>query len=482
MRNIIILFCIFLSGLFKAYCQKEVRTFMPKDLPSNGLSFAGSNDSYCLFYNVWDQNHKFIFMNDAGLLKENDVRIPAGFEWDWLENDSAFVLLFYDFQKNSPFRYYYVYVNKQTGIASASIVSSMNVDHSQAFFAFAKSDSSFYALSVWEKTNKMEIYTLVPGKPAIQKTFYADTILNSKLLTRNTVLNFSPHDYNSLYKSSSWGKVYSEKNTIILSFDESDKEHSTLFYTIPLDKDSIHYRWFSDEINPGMMSNSFFLNDRLYRFSVANQVITLSEYNTISGELIKKYQNHVGDSLEIIKSPFTIWEPKNYWTGKDSTAYTVNRSLRYLLGMPSIYATDGDSAITLYLGTYKENVGESVNGGALAGALLGGLVGAAIGYMIVPTTSNGTALIDPKTYADHYNNYIPGPGTSSFFKTTLTSAGILRERMVNKTDLEKAQLFEEELNKNSGKKISARWVTHSGKDYKAVYIDKKGTIHIVSFD
>lgn len=185
----------------------------------------------------------------------------------------------------------------------------------QYFIATFQKNNIFYILSKDSAEQTLTLYRFkndtVEEKPLDFSTFTFQN-KNTQFLTFNQFIRDYPiekievGDYNPLSRSIKKSKVYMLDNRLILTFDQNPAK--TQIFEVNLETYEIKEKNFPQPVSekPKKLSNSFFLDNKVYQINTNQEelIIDIKNYNT--GETIKNVKISKNDTIKFKNSPLLL--------------------------------------------------------------------------------------------------------------------------------------------------------------------------------
>ncbi|MCD0469291.1 hypothetical protein [Flavobacterium sp. JAS] len=175
---------------------------------------------------------------------------------------------------------------------------------------------------------------------------------NTQFLTFNQFIREYPiekievQDYNPLSRSIKKSKVYMLDNRLVLTFDQNPAK--TQIFEVNLETYEIKEKNFPQSLSekPKKLSNSFFLDDKVFQINTNQEELLLDIKNYNTGETIKSVKISKNDTIKFKNSPLLAQiddqKPKEI---KKTSAF-----LKYLSGLDlgiSVFKNNQNTYITL---------------------------------------------------------------------------------------------------------------------------------------
>jgi len=175
---------------------------------------------------------------------------------------------------------------------------------------------------------------------------------NTKLVTFNYVIQQNPIEkieteaYIPLFKSTAKSKLYIFPNRFVLTLDHNPKK--TQVFDINIETEEIKEKNFlqSPVQKPKKISNSFFLDDKLYQAIASDEELVLDLKDYKSNETIKSFHISKNDTISFKTSPLLIQREGE----KAKAIKTTKKYLNYLANLDigvSVFKNKENTLITL---------------------------------------------------------------------------------------------------------------------------------------
>ncbi len=235
-------------------------------------------------------------------------------------------------------------------------------------------DDRFALLTFDDEKSNLYYYTfedLSPTKHTLAFNDVSFSVRNSKTLTLSKLLEkypaqfMSPDMLNPLNIAVAPVKIFNSKNRLWLTVD-TDSNQTHLFEVNLSDYTVVEKKFLQPDMGPDAdMSNSFYLDGKLYQMKVSETTLALQSYDVSKGTLFKTYKQTADDSLYINNAPLFSQTGRQRPTEIKNFRKFLRRLSNADCGL-SVYKTPHDVLLTV---GGSRNVAST--GGIIAGIALG---------------------------------------------------------------------------------------------------------------
>ena len=317
-----------------------------KNVYNKAFFSLSQNDSLLIFSEKSDRNFEKVYSTNIKDSNNKTFRelSKKTKKLSSLLTDTSLLTTLY-FKDNYYHKYQIYFVSMNTNSGNIYIQDTINIERDEELVTSYTTDSCFYILSCFRKTNQLILYTKKIGQPSFYRSYEIDNLkfgkqyskwplsLNTKIKNLYQQLDkpymiVEPNVEYPLSLMMVKNKFYFNQNLLTITID--NEELKTLIIQLPLSDTSFSVKEISNKVDAvkfkinKSVSNSFLLDSTLIQTNISRGVFHLTYHNINTGAELKTYRLDANDSISFT-SP--IVQKGNFFSSKKESEISLRRML-----------------------------------------------------------------------------------------------------------------------------------------------------------